>query len=281
MSLVSTILDTGATISRLRRIRDQRRRRALMRDALRIHFKYLLLVRLLHKDIRREKLLHFQVQFFDYECFWVLFHEIFVPQVYFFESPRPDPLIFDCGANIGMSVLYFKSLYPEARIVAFEPDPVTFEMLRRNVAENNLKGVELRCEGLGEAPGEAQLHYLENRPGWLSQSALTNADSRSKTRSIKIVALSTAIAEEVTMLKMDTEGYEFAIASELAAAGKLSCIRQMVMEYHHHMNPDEDCLSGFLSMLENTGFGYQLSSNLRTPFEKRRPQYFMLYAYRK
>jgi hypothetical protein len=80
---------------------------------------------------------------------------------------------------------------------------------------------------------------------------------------------------------MDTEGFEWQIVSELAATGKLGCIREMVMEYHHHMTPAEDNLSGFLGLLEKSGCGYQFSSSLRTPFERRQPQYFMLYAYRK
>ena len=52
-----------------------------------------------------------------------LYEDIFINRVYEFEASRPDPRIIDCGSNIGMSVLYFKHVYPEARIVGFEPDP--------------------------------------------------------------------------------------------------------------------------------------------------------------
>ena len=50
--------------------------------------------------------------------FWYLhcYREIFGDQVYRFIANRQDPLIIDCGANIGMSVIYFKYLYPDARI---------------------------------------------------------------------------------------------------------------------------------------------------------------------
>jgi FkbM family methyltransferase len=42
------------------------------------------------------------------------------------------PLIIDCGANIGLSALWFASQYPKARIIAVEPHPGNFELLSRN-----------------------------------------------------------------------------------------------------------------------------------------------------
>jgi len=44
------------------------------------------------------------------------------------------PLIVDCGAKIGLSALYFAKNWPSAHVVAAEPDPGNFELLRRNVA---------------------------------------------------------------------------------------------------------------------------------------------------
>ena len=43
-------------------------------------------------------------------------------------------LIIDCGANIGLSTLYFLRRFPEARVIALEPDPDNFKMLARNTA---------------------------------------------------------------------------------------------------------------------------------------------------
>src|SRR2546423_3692928 len=63
--------------------------------------------------------------------YWYLFshHELLVNEIYKFDAERPDPLIIDCGANIGLSVIYFKYLYPRATIVAFEPDQKIFRVL--------------------------------------------------------------------------------------------------------------------------------------------------------
>src|SRR5436190_19536395 len=43
------------------------------------------------------------------------------------------PIIVDAGANIGIAALAFATQFPDARIVAVEPDPQNVEMLRRNL----------------------------------------------------------------------------------------------------------------------------------------------------
>ena len=44
------------------------------------------------------------------------------------------PLIIDCGANIGLSAIWFLSRYPKAEIVAVEPDDGNLAIMRRNLA---------------------------------------------------------------------------------------------------------------------------------------------------
>lgn len=44
------------------------------------------------------------------------------------------PLIIDAGANIGASVLFFRWRYPQAKIIAIEPEASNFELLQFNTA---------------------------------------------------------------------------------------------------------------------------------------------------
>jgi FkbM family methyltransferase len=44
------------------------------------------------------------------------------------------PLIVDLGANIGAAVRWFLCIYPDARVIAVEPDETNFELLVRNTA---------------------------------------------------------------------------------------------------------------------------------------------------
>jgi FkbM family methyltransferase len=50
------------------------------------------------------------------------------------------PLIVDAGANIGASSVFFAMMYPNARIVAVEPEPGNFALLSANTV-----GLEVRC----------------------------------------------------------------------------------------------------------------------------------------
>ena len=43
-------------------------------------------------------------------------------------------LVIDCGANIGLSTVYFLSRFPNTHLIALEPDPDNFKMLALNTA---------------------------------------------------------------------------------------------------------------------------------------------------
>lgn len=49
-----------------------------------------------------------------------LLHEIFAAKNYAFKTTNPTPFIIDCGSNIGVSIVFFKYLYPQAHILSFE-----------------------------------------------------------------------------------------------------------------------------------------------------------------
>jgi FkbM family methyltransferase len=84
---------------------------------------------------------------------------IFFEETYFFRAASPEPVILDCGSNIGMSVLYFKMLYPAARIIA----PAAFAKLRDNVARNSLTGVTLHNCALSDEEGEPESYRDDER----------------------------------------------------------------------------------------------------------------------
>ncbi len=65
---------------------------------------------------------------------WLLEH-IFFDEEYGHLGPVEQPkLILDCGANVGYSALYFLNQYPDAQVVAVEPDPENLAMCQKNLA---------------------------------------------------------------------------------------------------------------------------------------------------
>jgi hypothetical protein len=74
---------------------------------------------------------------------------------------------------------------------------------------------------------------------------------------------------------------ELAILRELGQSKKLSSIKQLVLEFHHHVG-DADELSRVLGILEANDFGYQLLAPLRRDFlGKSIMQDILIHAYQK
>jgi tRNA G46 methylase TrmB len=100
-----------------------------------------------------ERFLGYTVRITDGPNFYMQYKDEFIRRIYHFEGQRPDPLIIDGGSNMGMSILYFKHVYPQARIIGFEPDPAIFRILQENVTRNSLTNVTLINAGLSAQAG--------------------------------------------------------------------------------------------------------------------------------
>ena len=251
----------------------------MLRTYVKIELKHFFLAGLLKRRMTRESIFGYEVHFFDYHTFATLFEELYVAEVYYFSASSPEPLIVDCGSNIGLSVLYFKRLYPKGRVIAFEPDGATFEMLERNVKSNNLPSVTLVKKALCDSVGSVPFYVSPEKPGLLVQSMRKENLARSEVTSVESETLSSYLTEPVDFLKMDIEGAEDQVLKDLNETGKLALVREIVLEYHHHLTPREDKLGVFLKTLEQTNFGYQLKAALVPPFRKGEFQALMLYAY--
>jgi FkbM family methyltransferase len=222
----------------------------------------------------------YRVKFRRYESLAYLFNEIFLDQEYFFLTDKKDPFIVDCGSNIGMSILYFKMIYPRAVILAFEPDTDAFLCLEANVRLNDLQFVDIHMKALSKNEGPVDFYFDPENRGCLSMSIVHERMPKQR-RLVEAVRLSRYIDREVDFLKMDVEGAEGEIIKELSSEGKLRYIAQMAIEFHHHTVKNADALSQVLRLLENAGFGYQIESSLERPFRSERFQDILIYAYRK
>ena len=251
----------------------------MLRTYLKIELKQFFLAGLLKRRMTRESIFGYEVNFFDYRTFALLFEELYVPEVYYFSASSPEPLIVDCGSNIGLSVLYFKRLYAKGRVIAFEPDGPTFEMLELNLKTNNLAGVTLVNKALSDSVGWVPFYISPEQPGLLVQSMRKENLARSQVTSVESEMLSTYLTEPVDFLKLDIEGAENQVLKDLNETGKLALVREIVLEYHHHLTPREDKLGAFLNTLEQSNFGYQLKAAVVPPFRKGEFQALMLYAY--
>ena len=229
---------------------------------------------------RKTRILGAEMEFFDYRPLLYTFVEIFLRRDYLFLTDRVRPFIVDCGANIGMSILFFKRTYPGSRILAFEPDPETFTLLKRNVEASGFEGVTLVNKAVLDSEGVTNFHSAPYGPGSALMSVVGTRASM-ETVTVPSVKLSDYLEEPVDFLKIDVEGAEGKVIRQLAESGKIEHVQQMAIEYHHHLHPEENELAGLLDVLERGGFGYQIRGDVKTPVTPGRFEDLMIYTYKK
>ena len=217
------------------------------------------------------------------EAAWMryLYREVFAEREYWFSTDHPRPVILDCGSNIGMAILFFKALYPDAEITAFEPAPWACSTIEETVRANGLSDVTLHNAALAEAEGTLELFHDPRHPGSAVMSVYRERMPGDPVR-VRAVRLSRYVTKPVDFLKLDVEGSELPVLRDLASSGAIGQIRQMVIEFHHHLSPTVDNMSECLSILEQHGFGYQLTSGqVYTPIARGQFQDVLVHAYRK
>lgn len=117
------------------------------------------------------------------------------------------PVIIDAGANIGAASLWFRHKYPAAHIVAIEPDPANFAVLKENLGRD--RNVTLIEAAIGAQPGNVQL--VVEGDSWATQT--TRSDSGAP-----IVTMADAFAATgggaPFIAKIDIEGFESDLFSD-------------------------------------------------------------------
>lgn len=234
--------------------------------------------------IIRDKLLNFTLNFSTYGGMFCMFNEIFAYDIYKFTATNSSPKIIDCGSNIGLSILYFKSLYPDANVIGFEPCPETFNLLQKNIEENKLENVVIYNKALSDKEEKISFYVSKDYPahGGTSSSEAKNNKQVNLEQIVDSVKLSEYINQPIDFLKMDIEGAEDLVLKELAGSGKLKQVKSMILEYHHHMyDPNKDCLAAVLKYLEDNNFGYQFNSIEKASVGNKMRNTLIIYAYNK
>ncbi|PLY08718.1 MAG: FkbM family methyltransferase [Arcobacter sp.] len=177
--------------------------------------------------------------------------ELFGQEIYKFESSSKTPFIIDCGANIGLSLIYFKKIYPNAKIIAFEPDKRIFNYLKYNINSFEFNNIELINKGLWKE--ETTLKFFsEGSDG----GRIAIKDEMDNLIQIETVTLSTYLRNnKVDFLKIDIEGAETEVLLE--CQNELKNVKNLFIEYHSFKN-EKQSLSVILNILEDNGFRYYI-----------------------
>lgn len=174
--------------------------------------------------------------------------EIFVEEIYAVNLPA-HPFIIDCGANIGLSVIYLKKRFPDAEIIAFEPDEKNFDLLQRNVASFGFNYIHLKKEAVWITDTELSFESKGRMDSRLS------TDIKSSAQKVSAIRLKNLLNRKVDFLKIDIEGAEYEVLRDIQ-----DCLHQvdnLFLEYHG-LFAQQSQLIEMLNWLCKEGFNFYI-----------------------
>jgi FkbM family methyltransferase len=206
----------------------------------------------------------------------------------FLAKQYPVNLCIDIGANKGEYTQIILSAMPTAQVIAFEPQPIACESLKKIQSEfkNRLTIVN---KAVGEKPSYMDLFYREKASGLASfykenASGLTHLNNKTikdttnindlhkiakinrlKKIKVKVVTLDSFVTskefkfkpKEIDLIKIDTEGYEYEVL--LGMKKIISKIRPKFIQIEHNRHHLFKNQSLYMHALLMTGYTpYQL-----------------------
>lgn len=193
----------------------------------------------------------------DAASFLSAYREIFTEEIYDFTFDGESPAILDLGANIGLSVLYFKRRFPKARITAFEADPGIFSYLQKNLAANGFGDVELHNKAAWNK-NERLRFDAEGADG-----GSVTSEGTGNTIEVEAIDLDDFLrGRHYDFIKMDIEGAEEQVLP--VCKDHLSGVRYIFVEYHSRRNRPQ-CLAGIIGILSSAGYRLSVETLHATP----------------
>lgn len=179
--------------------------------------------------------------------------EIFKKSIYKFKTTAIEPYILDCGANIGLSCIYLKGLYPNAKIIAFEPDKKIAAYFNYNISVFNLNNITL-IEKACWTDDIVHSFYSEGADG--GRFAIEN-DKNKDLINVETVRLRKYINCKVDFLKIDIEGAEYDVLKDISDL--LYNVEHIFIEYHSFVGQAQ-YLPEIITILKTAGFRLHVSS---------------------
>ncbi len=218
----------------------------------------------------------FYFSFWNLQEFFSVYRQMFVHKEYEWAITGIDterPRIIDCGAHIGLSILYFKKKLPKAEIIGFEANPRTFCILEKNIEQNKLSEVSVYNYAVGDVNGEITFYVSkdENAYSWGDSAVKMSWQTGDSTKKIVVpsVRLSSYLDKPVDLIKMNIEGSEEMVLREIES--KLQLVAQIVVQYHKTDVSERNDLFDILDLLIRNGYmlSMRYSVSILRPFRRR------------
>ena len=210
------------------------------------------------------------IEYPDAHSAFYSYYEIFLREIYKLDADKNQRLnILDVGANIGMSIMYYRENYPNALIYAYEPDPFIFEILQNNLGRNNVSNATaLNCAAWHEA---TTLSFSQDKSDGGRICDEINSDKLIVISAINICEV--LESNHYDFIKIDIEGAENELFSHIAKS-LVRCDR-IFLEYHSIRNKKQ-ILGDIIKHFSENNYRVTLTSISKnwSPFVKTKATYF-------
>lgn len=181
----------------------------------------------------------------------VVFYDIFLDHQYNI-SVKNAKVIIDCGANIGLFTVLMKNKYPDAKVIAIEPDEENFFELKKNASK--YPNVFFENYGIWNTDTKLKVSDKYNRGKWGIVVEEDLVDSNIESISINTLMKKYDI-DIIDILKIDIESSEKQLFSGNYEAW-LPKVRKIVIELHD--GHEEDCSRTFFDAVHKAIPRYKL-----------------------
>jgi FkbM family methyltransferase len=183
----------------------------------------------------------------------------FVDREYDFDLPE-NPVILDCGGNIGISSIYFWLRYNPSKLITFEADKYIFD----NYLTPNLNVFNVDCERRNEAVWFEDTELKFDSTGFDSGNINPNGDIN-----VKAVNINKIIEkfDKIDLMKIDIEGAEYQVMINLTSFDK---INNFYIEVECQKNSNKNIqLLKILNLLISANYEVLIASKLKSskPYE--------------
>lgn len=163
----------------------------------------------------------------------LMFGQLFVEKQYQLPSEFTPTTILDLGANVGYASVYFANKYPNARILALEPETNNFSVAQKNVSP--YPNIQLLHAAVWNKAGE--LNVVDNGYGeaafMIDEQPAADAVVVAKVPTFTVDELAAKLGAktQIDLVKMDVEGAEKEIF-EGDVAKWLPFTKMLIVETH-------------------------------------------------
>jgi FkbM family methyltransferase len=197
-----------------------------------------------------------------------VFRSVILDKEYEWPLAKSPKLIVDAGANIGLTSVFYANTYPEAKIIAIEPEPSNYNMLVKNTAKyHNISPIRAalwNCNG--------RVHIIDGGiGGWSFQVEKANVGASNTESPGLAIALtldqlmSDFKIDQLDLLKVDIEGSEKEVFEN--SVGWINRVGVIVIELHDRLKAG--CSNAVEQATKNWGTKFRRSETtflLRTEY---------------